>query len=126
LSNCCYSRTGKTKIIRICQDNNESILTNPRIRLKNGTNCALTIDDLDLHVQHKKGDMVQKDIACNMVFMLDVMEELGKQIHNSFNWVHVDTPVYLFGDNAGGHSTNKAKKEYENYLKENWNVIIIW
>jgi hypothetical protein len=127
LSYCRYSRTGKTKkIIRIRQNNDESVLTNRRIRLKNGTIRALTIDDLDLHVEHKKGDMVQRDITCNTAFMLDVMEELGRRIRNSFHWVHIDTPVYLFVDNAGGHGTNEAKKEYENYLKENWNVIIIW
>jgi hypothetical protein len=127
LSYCCYSRTGKTKkIIRIRQNNDESVLTNQRIRLKNGTICALTIDDFHLHVEHKKGDMVQRDITCNTAFMLDVMEELWRQICNSFHWVHIDTPVYLFVDNAGGHETNAAKKEYESYLKENWNVIIIW
>jgi hypothetical protein len=108
------------------QGKEEKILHNRTIRQKDGVIRQLTIDDLTLHVEHKKNDRLQKDITCDSTFMLDTTNEIGRNIRAKFHWVPIDTPVYLFMDNAGGHGSIATKKEYTEMLETNYNIKIIW
>jgi hypothetical protein len=123
-----YSKTGKTKtIVRLCQNKGQhAILKDRTICLQDGTVRPLSIQDLELHVERKQGDKVQKDITCNSQFMLDVIDEIRRKIWSAYHWLNFNTPTYLFIDNTGGYGTVGTKEEYEQILLRNWNVKIFW
>ncbi len=73
-----------------------------------GTLRPLTLDDVHLHVKILAGSLVEEDCTCDSEFMLDIIQEVGTNIRESFNWLSADTVIHLFMDNAGRHGTNKV------------------
>ena len=58
--------------------------------------------------------------------MMDVIDEIGSSIREAYSWVDLDTPIYLFVDNAGGHGKTVVKEVYVNILKDKYNVLVEW
>jgi hypothetical protein len=85
----------------------------------------LTVGNLVLQVQWKKGDKVMEDVNCNSEFMLEHMDSIGEAIRKSHNWIPAREPIYLIMDNAGGHGTNDAIEQYVGTLWQRYSVKII-
>jgi hypothetical protein len=86
----------------------------------------LTVGNLVLQVQWKKGDKVMEDVNCNSEFMLEHMDSIGKAIRKSHDWIPAKEPIYLIMDNAGGgHGTNDAIEQYVGVLWQRYSVKII-
>ena len=59
--------------------------------------------------------------------MLNHVRDIREAIRESYHWVDADVPIFIFiVNNAGGHGTNEAKKEYERILLDEFNVIVDW
>ena len=86
----------------------------------------LTLEDLQLFVEYKKGDDLVEDISCDSEYMLDVLPRMAKAMRKKFDYLPPNTVLYLQMDNAGGHGTNKAKETYTDLLKDKYNIEIIW
>ena len=130
LSYTTHTKTGKTrKVERIHQNEDDDIpiISNNRLII-NGQGIArlLTLDDLTLHVEYHPGDSVENDITCDSKFMLNIIEDIGYSIRDSFHWVDPDVPIHLYMDNAGGHGSDEAKKEYVSILFVKFNILVIW
>ena len=67
-----------------------------------GIEQQLTLDDLDLFVEYKKGDDIIEDISCDSAYMLEVLPRMAKAIREKFNYLPEGTIIYLQMDNAGG------------------------
>ena len=94
---------------------------------EHGERRALTMNDLTLHRNISPGTQLRRDTTCNSRYMLDNIHTIGKSIRKAYHWTRVDTtPIYLILDNAGGHGTTKAKQDYENILKKDYNIILDW
>ena len=72
------------------------------------------------------GDEYEQDCSCDSQFMLGIMEEIGDAIRNYYWFLPYFISVYLVIDNAGGHGTNEAKKEYEKMLRDKYNIILLF
>lgn len=70
-----------------------------------------------------EGEKRMTDVNCDSLFMLETMPEVGKAIREAYHWVPLETPIYLFLDNAGGHGTDEAVTKYVNDLYEEHNII---
>jgi len=70
-------------------------------------------------------DPIIEDVNCDSTFMLETVDRIGKSIRHKMNWVDPDKPIYLFQDNAGGHGTKVAIKEYCKQLLEKYTIIVI-
>jgi hypothetical protein len=57
--------------------------------------------------------------------MLTVMREVGQSIRRKYYWVSLNWPIFLYLDNAGGHGTKEAVRQYVEYLKAEFNVICV-
>ena len=86
----------------------------------------LTLKDLHLRVYVPKGEEKFKDISCDSNFMLEVMDDIGKNIRDYYSFIPHDTPVHLFMDNAGGHGKIDIKERYVRHLKDKYNVEVVW
>jgi hypothetical protein len=104
----------------------ELILGNRSLIDKNGKIKQVTLDDIDLHVMVPKDTEVERDITCDSTFMLKTVHEVGLAIHSAYNWLHPDTPIVLFMDNAGGHGSKRAKEEYVSILLKKNKVFVEW
>lgn len=91
-----------------------------------GIEQQLTLDDLDLFVEYKKGDDIIEDISCDSAYMLEVLPRMAKAIREKFNYLPEGTIIYLQMDNAGGHGTNEVKEKYEQLLRDQYKIEIIW
>jgi hypothetical protein len=126
-----YTKSGKSKKVeRIHQSDNDDspIIGLNRLVIINdiGETRPVTLDDLTLHVEYHAGDMVENDITCDSQFMLDIIEDIGFSICQSFHWLDPDVPIHLFMDNAGGHGSDEAKtKEYVSILFYKFNILVI-
>ena len=59
--------------------------------------------------------------------MLENVHSIGKAIRKAYHWTNKkEVPIYLILDNAGGHGTIETKKQYEDTLKKDYNVILDW
>ena len=69
---------------------------------------ALTLSDLDLRVEIKKGDEGEQEISCDSKFMLGIMDELGNSNRSNYHSIRVvyEYIIYLVMDNTGGHGKN--------------------
>ena len=85
----------------------------------------MKIEDCILHRFICKGTTIERDTTCDSNFMMEHIRLIGKSIREKFHWVDDFIPIFLIMDNAGGHGTNKTKKEYERILLDEYNVIII-
>ena len=81
--------------------------------------------DVKLMVRYKRGDKREEDVSCDSKFMTNTMPEVGEAIRAAYHWVHQDTPIFLYLDNAGGHGTKEAVAAYVNKLKVDHNVICV-
>ena len=86
----------------------------------------LTLDDLHLRVNAPKGKFVEQDITCDSKYMLMNIRDIGQAICDAHSFLPNDHPIYLLMDNAGGHGRTEVKKQYEEILLEEYNVIINW
>ena len=120
-----YSCTGRTRSwVRIIDG---KLLKGRYITNEHGERRALTMNDLTLHRNISPGTQLRRDTTCNSRYMLDNIHTIGKSIRKAYHWTRVDTtPIYLILDNAGGHGTTKAKQDYENILKKDYNIILDW
>ena len=117
-----YNSTGtKTKWIRWSDG---FFSKNRKITNKDGSVCDLGLDDILLFKNIKPGTLISKDTTCDSEFMMRVVRDIGTAIRASFHWVDKKIPIFLFMDNAGGHGTNKTKKEYTRILKDEFNVQV--
>ena len=105
---------------------NEFIFKNRIIVSKDGEIKPITAEDLTLVVFKKAGEEYQKDCSCDSRFMLDIMEEMGDHIRRYFWFLPIFVSIYLIIDNAGGHGSNEAKKEYREFLRDKFNIILIF
>lgn len=120
---CHYTAGGNTSWKELLK-----VKTIANINMKGKEDAAqrpLSIDDLVLQVQWKKGDKVMEDVNCDSEFMLEHMNSIGKAIRDAHHWVHPDDLIYLVMDNAGGHGTHDAIEHYVNELLETYKVKII-
>jgi hypothetical protein len=92
---------------------------------EDGTQVAIAVEDLEMFVSVRAGDVTEKDCSCDSSFMLETMPEVGLALRWAFHWVADDEPIYLVMDNAGGHGTNDAKEAYTEGLVSS-NVEVIW
>lgn len=102
------------------------LLKNKTIRDKSGNARQLTLQDLTLHRFIIKGTTFVQDTMCDSKCMLDHIHKIGMAIRNSYLWVKMEVPIFLVMDNAGGHETNDAKREYKQILLDKHNIIIDW
>ena len=58
---------------------------------------ALTLDDLDIRVETKKGDEDEQDISFNTKFMLGIMDKLGNSTRSTYHSIRVveEEIIYL-------------------------------
>ena len=91
-----------------------------------GQQRELTFDDITLHKHTRPGRLLQKDCSCDSKFMLEKMNIIGQAIRSSYHWVNSNETIYLIMDNVGGHGTNIAKMQYTHFLKDDFNVEIVW
>jgi hypothetical protein len=84
------------------------------------------LDDVDIHVEVPAGTNVEEDCTCDSDFMLDIIRDVGSNIWSSFWWLSDSTVIHLFMDNAGGHGSNTARKEYVRILQDEYKVQVIW
>ena len=92
---------------------------------KEGELVPIPLDHLELYVHMKKGDEVDEDTSCDSKFMLECMPRVAAALRQKFHWVPANEKVYVCMDNAGGHGTNDAKRQYTDILK-GFNVEVIW
>jgi hypothetical protein len=71
------------------------------------------------------GDEVDEDASCDSKFMLECMPRLGAALRERFHWVPPNETIFLCMDNAGGHGTNDAKRQYID-LPKAFKVEVIW
>ena len=57
--------------------------------------------------------------------MLETMPEVGAAIREKMPWIPQEQPTYLQMDNAGGHGTRAAVREYTQLLFDRYNIIIL-
>jgi len=57
--------------------------------------------------------------------MLRTMPQVGLQIREKMPWIPANQPIFLQLDNAGGHGTKQAIREYTRILLEQHNVMVI-
>jgi hypothetical protein len=121
-----FGPASKTKkMVRLSK--NDIILDNRMFRCTPGTDeRILTLDDVDIHVEVPAGTHVEEDCTCDSDFMLDIIRDVGSNIRRSFWWLSDSTVIHLFMDNAGGHGSNSARKEYVRILQDEYKVQIIW
>jgi len=67
-------------------------------------------------------DAREVDVSCDSDFMADIMPEVGAAIRAAYHWVSIDTPIFLYLDNAGGHGTKEVVDAYVKALKDDYNV----
>ena len=87
---------------------------------------ALTIDDVEMKVRYRLGDIVKQDCSCDSDYMLSAMDKVGSAIRAAFHWIPPSSPCYLVMDNAGRHGSKEAIGEYKRMLLEKYNIIIIF
>jgi hypothetical protein len=104
----------------------ELLLDNRSIKPKTGAKRDIMASDLTLVVVKKPGDTYEADCSCDSTFMLETMEQVGKAIRAYFWFLPMFITIYLIIDNAGGHGTNDAKRQYANFLLANYNVQLIF
>lgn len=85
----------------------------------------LSIEGLTLAIFRNSGDTYEHDCSCDSVFMLRTMGDVAAALREKMSWVPADRPIYLVMDNAGGHGTKEAVKQYTDDVKRVHNVIII-
>ena len=78
----------------------------------------------NISVRTKMGDVVVESVNCDGRYMIECMERAGKKIREHFHYVPPTTPIYLQGDNAGGHGTDDNIKKYTKMLKDDYNIIL--
>ena len=85
----------------------------------------LEITDLNIVYRNKKGETVEEDTSCDSEYMLSAMRRVAEAMREKFHWLKKEEEAYLVMDQAGGHGTNKAIKEYTRFLKDEYNITII-
>ncbi len=103
---------------------NEETLQWKSITLHDGTQCPLTVDDLNIYCYYPQGSIIEDIIACNSWFMLEMMPTIRAEILQKMPWVDCDQPIYPILDNTGGHGTRKEIDGYTKQLREQHNVIL--
>ena len=86
----------------------------------------LTLGKFFMKCCHRRGDTVEVDVNCDSAYMLRAMDRVGESIRRAYHWISRTEKCYLVMDNAGGHGTNEAIKEYVRMLDEKWNVETIF
>ena len=79
-----------------------------------------------LAAKYEKGEEREVDCSCDSDFMMSVMDDVGKSIREAYSRVPPEDVIYLGMDNAGGHGKKDIIKEYEQLLKNKYNIIILW
>ena len=82
----------------------------------------LTIAQVEMKVRLASGEEVEEDINCDSSYMLDIMPKVGQAIRDAFHWIPATQTIYLIMDNAGGHGTVEAIR---NYVGDLWTVYKI-
>ena len=76
----------------------------------------LRIDDLQLRVNPQKGRVVERDVTCDSLFIMDHIRAIGAKLRNeTYSFLPTPTPIYLFMDNAGGHGKTEIKKNMREF-----------
>ena len=76
-------------------------------------------------VKNRAGDVREVDVSCDSEFMKKVMPKVGKAICDSYHWVSLAIPIFLYLDNAGGHGTKEVVEAYVKALADDWNAICV-
>ncbi len=100
-------------------------MTGATVLDKEGNQKILTIDDIQLFVKLEKGDKVDEDISCDSTFMLTIMPMIADKMREAFKWVPETEKVFLVMDNAGGHGTKEAIKQYIEILRQR-RIEVVW
>ncbi|MGH7974630.1 MAG: hypothetical protein ACREBR_03825 [bacterium] len=56
---------------------------------------SLTFDDMQLHVEMQRGDIVDEGVSCDSTYMLNIMTRVGQEMRAKFHWVPLHEPLYL-------------------------------
>ena len=70
-------------------------------------------------------DTIEKDMSCNSIYMLDMINRVGKVLREKMWWVKIEDEIFLIMDNAGGHGKNGIIAQCTLNLKVKYNVTII-
>ena len=119
-------QTNTKKIVRLDWDDKDLILNHQIHTVPGGSDWPIELTDFTLHVRVPRGKISEQYCSCDTKFMMDIIHEIGAAIRAKMPHVPYWIPIHLFMDNAGGHGTDVAKDEYENFLLEDYNVQIIW
>ena len=71
------------------------------------------------------GYIREVDVNCDSEYMTRTMPKVGKAIRDSYHWVDMEIPIFLYLDNAGGHGTNECVDAYKHMLYEEYNVVCV-
>ena len=81
----------KSKLVKLSANNNNPVLGARKIRIlkDDGTleERELNINDLQLRVNVSKGQIVERDMTCNSVFMMEHIRTIGKSIHDNYSFL---------------------------------------
>ena len=86
----------------------------------------LTVQDLNIRVRYRRGDMIATECSCDSAYMLSAMDRVGKSIREAYHWIPPSEKCYLVMDNAGGHGTDDAIEKYIKMLDEKYNITTIF
>ena len=120
-----YSKNGTSqKTARIF---NGKLLMGRMVMGNDGTERPLKIQDLTLHKNIPRFSILQRDVSCDSTYMLRKVGKIGASIRKAYHWTEMgDQIIYLVIDNAGGHGTIEAKREFERILDKEYNISVIW
>ena len=122
-------KTIKKKLMKLTLEDEKSLLVRWKIQYKVSETelkeRPLKLSDLWLKVNPKTGCLIEKDVTCDLHFMMDNIRDTGKNIRATYSFFHSDKPVFLFMDNTGGHGKTKVKREYEEILKNEYNMNVV-
>ena len=76
-------------------------------------------------VKNRAGNVQEVDVSCDSDFMEKVMPKVGKAIRDSYHWVPLAIPIFLYLNDAGGHGTKEVVGAYVRTLADDWNVIFV-
>ena len=89
-----------------------------------GQSRNVSVEELNLVVQQRAGDVVEEDCSCDSLFMLEIMLKVAQSMRQSFYWVPQEEKLFLVMDNAGGHGTSSAILQYTEIMRRS-NIEII-
>ena len=114
-------RQGKRRSIVMTDD---EVMHGKMKTTETGEVRQVQLEDVTLFRVIPAGIHLEEDVTCDSDFMMRTMPEVGEAIRRTMHWIPRAQPIYLQMDNAGGHGTKNAMREYTQRLANDYNVIV--